>query len=200
MESGRISIHPIAFPREAAILLAREDFSRRESRKMNQQSLQKVGYTHDAVIDEILLNPSVSQGELARMFGYGETWISICVNSDAFKERLAERKAEVVDPIIRASIQDRLDAVAKKALDKIMDVLDDPDPLGLKIKHADLIAMAKLGIGDKNNRPTGPQVNTNNLYVIHSPAPAQNTKDWMENVQGNTPRGVLPMVEVVPGV
>jgi hypothetical protein len=163
-------------------------------------TLAKIRYSHDGIIDEILLNPQITQRELAKMVGFTEGWLSICINSDAFKERLAERKGELVDPVIRASVQERLDAVARRALDRIIDVLDDPDPLGVKIKHADLIAMAKLGVGNKNDRPSGPVVQNNSLYVVHSPAPAQNTKDWMENVQGNTPRGVLPMVEVVAGV
>lgn len=140
-------------------------------------TIQEVSYTHDALIDEILLNPAVSQGEMARMYGYTQGWMSIIVNSDAFQNRLAERKAELVDPKIRASIQERLDAVARVALERIMDRLDNPISA---IKNGDLIAMAKLGVGDKNNRLVGPTTQ-NNLYVVALPAPAQNTQEWLDN-------------------
>lgn len=152
--------------------------------------IKTVRYSHDAIIDIILANPFASQGEIARESGYTQAWLSIIINSDAFKERMAERKAELRDPAIRASIEDRLDAVARRSLDKIMDKLDQPG----QMKTMELVAIAKLGAGDRANRPAVPQ---NSLYVVHLPAPAQNSSDWLENTQGN-PRGALPIVEEVP--
>lgn len=154
--------------------------------------IAKVRYTHDAVIDEILINPAISQVELSKMFGYTQAWMSICINSDAFQNRLIERKAELVDPKIRASIQERLDAVAKISLDKIMDRLENP---AVNIRNNDLVAMAKLGIGDKNNRVAAP-VQQNNLYVVQLPAPALNSQTWLDSRSNPNPRP-LPLVEEV---
>lgn len=159
-------------------------------------TLQKVRFTHDAVIDEILLNPAITQRELAKMFGFTEGWMSIIVNSDAFKERLADRKGELVDPAIRAGINDRLDAVARRSLDKILERLDSP--MAGSIKNGDLVAMAKLGVGDKNTRPAGPQVQQN-LYVVSLPTPAENSQAWLNSARGRTPPpGGVPLVEEVP--
>lgn len=160
---------------------------------MSLPSLANVRYTHDAIIDEILLNPSVSQGDLSRQFGFSQSWMSIVINSDAFQNALAERKAELVDPKITATINERLEAVAKRSLDKILERLDS----GVTPKDADLVAMAKLGVGDKNMRAPGPVVN-NNLYVVQAPLPAQNSSTWLEGSSvGVKPPGVLPLVQEV---
>lgn len=151
-------------------------------------SIANVRYTHDAIIDKILVDPAVSQGELARQFGFSQTWMSIVINSDAFQNRLAERKGELTDPAIAASINERLDAIAKRSLDKIAERLDRP---GDAIATKDLVSIAKLGVGDKNTRPAGPPV-TQNLYVLSIPAPAQNSRDWLSNVSAKAnPPGVV---------
>lgn len=149
--------------------------------------IKKVRYTHDAVIDEILVNPSISQNELAKIFGFSAGWMSICINSDAFQERLAERKGMLTDPKIIASINERLDAIARRSLEKIMDRLDNP---GANIKTMELVAIAKLGVGDKNTRPAGPQLQQNNLYVVNLPPPAQNSQQWLSN--RSAPPGCSP--------
>lgn len=151
--------------------------------------IARVRYTHDAVIDEILMNPAISQNDLAKHFGFSPAWMSIVVNSDAFKERLAERKGELVDPKLVATINERLDSIAKRSLEKIMDRLDNP---GAQIKTMELVAIAKLGVGDKNTRPAGPQVQ-NNLYVVSLPSPAKDAKAWIAN--RSDPRGPSDIIE-----
>jgi hypothetical protein len=162
--------------------------------KAERQTLARVRYTHDAVIDEILINPAVSQGDLAKQFGFTQAWMSIVINSDAFQNRLAERKGELIDPKIRASIQERLDAVARRSMDRIMERLDGPGA----IKDGDLVAMAKLGIGDRNNRVAAP-VTQNNLYVVALPAPAPNAQAWLDNRSDRTPRPLEIVQEVARG-
>lgn len=155
-----------------------------------KQTLQTVRYPHEGIIDEIVMNPAISQGELAKRFGYTQTWMSIVVNSDAFQERLRERKAELTDPKIVASINERLDAIAGKALEKIIDRLDNP---AANISHKDLVAIAKLGVGDKNTRVAAPAIQQS-LYVVNIPPPAQNSAQWLSD---RTPRGVSEIIENV---
>ena len=150
--------------------------------------IQETRYTHEAIIDEILVNPSDSQGELAKRFKYTETWISIIMNSAAFKERLAERKAQLVDPKLIASIEDRLDGVARRALDKIIDRLDNS---AASIKNNELAAFAKLAIGDRNIR--GTSVPQQNLYVVNIPSPAVSATEWVKSAQGN-PMTSAPLI------
>jgi hypothetical protein len=162
----------------------------------NKPTLGKVRYTHDAIIDEILLDPSISQNELCARFGYGVAWMSIIINSDAFKERLAERKGELIDPVIRASIEEKASAAANRALDRLIDRLDGPNPGAIKTQ--DLVSIAKLVVAPKTAAPP-PQ--TQNLYVVQLPAPAPDSQSWLANRSivptRVNPLGPLPMVEIV---
>jgi hypothetical protein len=109
----------------------------------------KVRYTHDAMIDMVVENPWVSQGELAKHFGYTEAWVSLIFSSDAFKERLEQRKQELVDPTIRASIDERLRAITVRSLEVLAHKLSkNPDqvPDNLALRAAELGAKG-LGIG-----------------------------------------------------
>jgi hypothetical protein len=83
--------------------------------------LKKLSYTHDALIDMIIQNPAVSQAWLAAQFGYTQSWISQVVNSDAFRERLAERKEDVVDPVLRMTLEERIRGAVDISLQVIMD-------------------------------------------------------------------------------
>ncbi len=154
--------------------------------------IKAVSYSHDGIIDIIITNPFVHGKELAAMTGYSETWLSIIRNSDSFKERLAERKAEIVDPYLTASIEAKLDAVAHRSLERLMEKLDSP----IGMKTLELVAVAKLGVGDRANRPAAP---TQNLYVVHLPAPAQDSSSWLNNTQGNKPQArPLEIIEEIP--
>lgn len=87
----------------------------------------KLKYSHEAMIDLILAEPTVTNKELATIFGYSEAWVSHIRNADSFQARTAERKALLIDPAIRRSLEDRLTGVTVKAIDRIQQVLDGPD-------------------------------------------------------------------------
>lgn len=157
---------------------------------------RKVNYTHDACIDAIIANPAISQGELAQMFGYSQGWISILINSDVFKERLAARKAELTDPFITAQFDEKIKGAAGRALDKLLDRLDNP---GMTVATKDLIAIARLG-----GTPAPAQnVSVQNNYVMNMPPQAPNSKSWLENrmggksAEGGHPRLSVPNVAAV---
>ena len=139
--------------------------------------VKKVRYTHDAIIDVIIANPAVSQGDLAKEFGFTEAWMSIIVNSDSFKEKLAIRKAELTDPKITASIEMRLEGLAKKSLDRLLDRVDSSIPL----KPMELVAMAKLGVGNRADRIQAPVTQNNNLYVLQMPAQSKDSSEWLKS-------------------
>lgn len=145
--------------------------------------IDKVRYTHDAIIDEILVDPAISQGELSRRFGFSQGWMSIIINSDAFQARLAERKGTLVDPKITARVEERLEALANRALDRLLERVESSVPL----KPLELVAMAKLGAGDRANRPAA-QAQTNNLYVFTAPAVPDSSAQWLENSSARAPR------------
>ena len=77
----------------------------------------KLRYTHEAVIDMIIAEPGVSQGKLAAMFGYTQGWLSTVMGSDAFKAKLAERRGELVDPVLKLSLDERFRGMVEKSLE-----------------------------------------------------------------------------------
>lgn len=152
--------------------------------------IKEVKWFHDAIIDEMIANPAQSQGELARKFGYTQAWMSIMVNSDAFRHRLRERKEEIVDPRLLAEWEDRVNGVAHRALDRIMEKLDNP---ASNMKTMELVSIAKLGVETRAERA---RIGTQqNLYVINVPPPEKSARDWLSSTSR---AGVVDVSHVNP--
>lgn len=140
-----------------------------------QGAIQKIRYSHDAMIDMIVGNPWISQGELARNFGYTEGWVSQVIASDAFQARLAERKNELVDPHLRATIEERYKGVIVRSLEVLMKKLEKPvDQIDddLLIKGLDVASRA-AGYGAR-----AAQVEVKNNFVVQIPTKAASPEDW----------------------
>lgn len=88
--------------------------------------IARVHYTHAAMIDYILAHPGVHQNHLAAHFGYTPSWISTIMHSDAFQAAFALRSQEVVDPALRATVEEQFRGIALRAADIIREKLDKP--------------------------------------------------------------------------
>lgn len=87
----------------------------------------KLNYSHEAMVDLIIQEPTVTQSELATIFGYSEGWVSRVLNSDSFQARLADRKQQLVDPAIKATLDERLRGVAIKSISILDEKLSSAD-------------------------------------------------------------------------
>ena len=137
-------------------------------------AIQKVRYSHDAMIDLIIENPTISQNDMAAHFGYTPGWVSQIINSDAFRERLAERKDELVDPRIRTSIEERIRALADKSIEVLLQKLHETNNMNVAVRALD-VATRSLGYGAK----PAATVNVNN-FVAHIPPRAPDSSAWVE--------------------
>lgn len=138
--------------------------------------LKKLRYSHDAMIDALIENPTLKQYELADMFGVTKEWISMLCCSDAFQARLAARKADVIDPIVAASFKQRMEVLARKSVEVLMDKLDDN-------KCSPNVALGALSIAAKGFGFGGAaQVNvdarTQTQFVVAMPGKAQSSLEW----------------------
>lgn len=144
-------------------------------------TITRVRYTHDAMIDMIIANPSVLQKQLAQMFGFTEGWVSIVINSDAFKARLAQRKEELSDPTILLTLNERFNSIVVRSLNVLQEKLATADvskiPDNLVLRSIELGSKA-LGVG--GNAPPAPPP-TDHLTAL---------ADRLLALQGKT-RGVL---------
>lgn len=84
----------------------------------------KLNYTHDAMIDLILQEPTVTAEELAQVFGYSAGWVSRILASDSFSARLAQRRHELIDPLIAQSVNERVAGITIRSLDIINNTLE----------------------------------------------------------------------------
>jgi hypothetical protein len=144
---------------------------------------------HELVAEMWIADPNLSQREIARTLNRTECWLSILVNSDSFKHYLAMRKEEIVDPILRATVEDRLTSVANKAAELFLERLH---MAGTAIPNKDLlrameISTKGLGMGPVSKGPALQQ----NLYVIPAPQRAATSTEWVEMVEKTLP-GPIP--------
>jgi hypothetical protein len=150
-----------------------------------KEGIVKVRYSHDAMIDVLIADPSIKQNDLAAMFDRTPPWISRIVNSDAFQARLSERKGELVDPSIVASIQERLRAVADSALRRILDKVEGPiAPSDDFLLQSAKLATAALGYGARV-----PTSTTNVAVVVQVPAKIASATEW---AAAHAPQPVFP--------
>jgi len=109
----------------------------------------KVSYTHDSMIDLIISNPVIDQNQIAAHYGYTPGWVSQIIASDSFQARLAERKDELIDPTIRASIEENFKALVVRSLAILKDKMNKPShqiPDNLALRTLELSTRA-LGYG-----------------------------------------------------
>lgn len=153
--------------------------------------LQRVHYSHEAMIDVIIAEPTITQKELAGRFGRSMGWISIVMGSDAFQAALAKRRDDLMDPEFVATLEDRFKGLAMQSARIVSEALDRTSNPELAMKSLEVASKA-LGFGAR-----GPaSVNTNNTFVVALPPKMENSAEWaaahmksanpqLENKSGN---------------
>lgn len=137
--------------------------------------LQKVRYSHEAMIDVILAEPTITQNELAARFGHSVSWISIVMGSDAFQAALAKRRDDIVDPFLIATVEERLRGLATQSLTVIAENLEKTRSADLAIKALDISTKA-LGFGARNANQSAVQ----NNFVIQLPPKMASSSEWAQ--------------------
>lgn len=141
-------------------------------------TLKRVRWNHAEIIDFMIANPQARQREIAAEFGLSESWLSICINSDSFKAALQERRAEIVDPRLTATIDDRLSAVAAVSMEMVLERLQAPlAPSDTFLTNVAKMSLEAMGFGSKGGQAAqggGVQV------IVNVPGKAASTGDWSE--------------------
>ena len=152
-----------------------------KSTESAKDALGRVRYSHDALIDYILVNPQATQNEIAKAFGYTVPWISRIMCSDAFLARLAERKEDLVDPMIISSLEDKMHGAVARSFDILIEKLDQPhianSQMGteLALKVADLGGKL-LGYGARADKTPAVQQN----FVVLTPGKNASAAEWAQ--------------------
>ncbi len=110
-------------------------------------NLKRCSYTHEAMIELIIQHPEMTQDQLAAHFGYTPGWISNVLASDAFQLRMADRREQVIDPVLKASIEERFKALTIRSLEVLMNKLSQPQISDTVALRAAELGARALGVG-----------------------------------------------------
>jgi predicted transcriptional regulator len=127
----------------------------------DKPAVAKLRYTHEAMVDQIIANPGISQNDLGALFGYSASWVSRILSSDAFQAKLAERSEQLIDPAIRSSVEDRFKGMVLRSMEILAEKLDRPSkevPDQLVLRSLELSSRA-LGYGAKKEEAPQQTVN-----------------------------------------
>lgn len=156
-------------------------------------AIKKVNWSHDAMIDFVLANPDLTQGEIAKHFGYTPAWISRVFCSDAFQARLAQRREDTINPVITASFEDRLKGLAATSVDILQAKLEASQSADLALKTLEISAKA-AGYGARKEN-----VNVQNNFVVALPPKVDNADAWAAaNRPAQVVAEVIDMVPMLP--
>jgi hypothetical protein len=95
------------------------------------------------------------------------------MNSDAFQARLAERKTELVDPTIAATIDEKMKALAAKSLDVVLEKLTVTNSAELGLKALEITTKA-LGYGARQQN-----LNVQQNFVVALPSKSVSAGEWV---------------------
>lgn len=109
--------------------------------------VEKLNYSHKDMIDFILANPRVTQNDLAARYGYSVGWVSNVMASDAWQSALAARRAEICDPVLVASVEERFKGITLLSLERLKQKLEAPQVSDNVVLRAVELGAKALGVG-----------------------------------------------------
>lgn len=116
----------------------------------------KIGYSHQDMIDFIIANPGVTQNALAARYGYSVGWVSNVMASDAWQSAMAARRAEIVDPALAATVEERFKGITLLSLTRLQQKLEAPQVSDNVVLKAVELGAKAMGVGG-NAPPAAPQ-------------------------------------------
>lgn len=155
-------------------------------------ALARVKYSHDAMIDLVIANPRISQNEIAGYFGYTVPWVSRIFGSDAFQARLAERKAELVNPALTEAVEGRLKGLAMQSLDILEEKLQATRSADMAMKALEISTKA-AGYGARQQN-----VAVQNNFVVALPPKSADAQSWAQAHRPEARVVEAETVEVLP--
>lgn len=150
------------------------------------QSLQikKLSPQHDAIIERLIVNPTINKGQLAAEFNMTRSHMSVIINSDAFKAAIVARRNEITAPVVQ-EMREKLTALADETIDRLLERVPyeaDVSELSKLLK----VATGALGMGTQASpAPAGSltQININGIDKQTLEAARQIINSAQERVQ-----------------
>lgn len=129
--------------------------------KVDEQRQLEVPYSHEAMIDLMIINPTWPSIKLAKHYGQTPGWLASIVASDEFQQALDPRRSLVRSPFITATLEERFRGLTLRSLEVLQARLDDPKVQDATILKAAEIGIKALGLGQKKDEDDDkPKVNS----------------------------------------
>lgn len=107
----------------------------------------KINYSHRDMIDTIIANPGISQNALAARYGYTPGWVSNVMASDAWQSAMAARRAEITDPVLVATVEERFRGIVHLSQKRLLEKLEAPVVSDSVVLRAMELGAKSLGMG-----------------------------------------------------
>lgn len=122
---------------------------------VSNNTLQKVGHKHEAIMLHLLAYPHAKLGDVAAHFHMAPTSLSVIIHSSAFQDSWSEMRDRYYG-VVAQDTSTKLHAIADIALEKLQDKIETSNDSAFILSTADKI-LSKLGFGSK-----APSVKINN--------------------------------------
>jgi len=133
---------------------------------MAATQIQRVSHRHEAIIDFLLAHPDEKDLHvLCGQLNVSRSWLSIVMNSDAFRAEYMKRRGEY-NQELAAGVQTKMYSAASKALDAVIQSLNDDE---LDPRFAlDVVDKTtnRLGLGAKPGGSPLVEMNQVNVHVV----------------------------------
>lgn len=137
-------------------------------------------YTHKAMMDLILANPTMPMEDLAEHFGVTKAWAKKVTMSDAFQGLLDKRRDEIINPIISESVTEKIRGLTTNTLDTLNARVES----GV-VKTTELIEIARIGMTSMGLLDMSDKVTNNNQFVVAMPNKVADADEWAKQVNPN---------------
>jgi len=87
------------------------------------KGIGNISYSHEALINWLLVNPDRPLRDAAAYFGYTQSWLSTIIHSDVFQAKLHRRQQDVFAQVAQ-TIPSKLGTAVNIALDRITEKLE----------------------------------------------------------------------------
>jgi hypothetical protein len=112
-------------------------------------AIQKVSYSHEAIILWLLENPHRPLRDCAAYFGYTQPWLSTVIHSDAFQTQLKARQDEMMI-VTGQDIREKVRVATDIALEGLTRKLSESEDGDFFLDATDKL-LGKMGYGQNKN-------------------------------------------------
>jgi hypothetical protein len=150
-------------------------------------------YSNAAMVELMVGHPGWTGKQFAKHFGKGSGWFATVLASDSFQLELDKRRAEVTNPSLTATMEERFRALALRSLDVLQDKLDSSEVSDNIVLRAAEIGVKALGMGQVV--PQAPVQQSGSVESL-----AERLVAAFERQRGNVRKPVVLEVDVTDAV